>query len=285
MESQQNYQDVIFTIGRMNPPTPGHKKLIKQMMHDAIIDNIPIIHIILSSTTGFKDGKMNPLECEEKRYILYGGMLDKIKAELASEYPGINPEALKVEVICMDDPIPSEFGSSPVLKTVNYMLSRFYPDKPKKARIYLGDDELHKFDWIQQYLPQDTVWDPKGVSRPAGDISATELRNLTIDNRDHFIDAMTKLAREKQKVFTPKQLDDLYENRLVEFKRHMADIGIKPDEAVEFYNKIGVLVNDELRGGKEKIRGRKTRRGIHKKHKRRNTKKKTKKRSTTNKRR
>jgi len=253
---------VLFTIGRMNPPTPGHKKLIKQMMTDAVDNNIPTIYIILSSTTG---DEKNPLECEEKRFILYGGMIDHVSAELAAE--GKNSQHLKVEVLCMDDPIPPEFGSSPVIRSVNYMLSTFNPDEIDGINIYLGDNEQHKFDWIEKYIPYKLT--SIGVSRPPGDISATELRNLTINDKQRFDRAMLSLASGK---YNRDQLDNLYESRVYEFVQHMMDIGIHRDEALEFYKTIGDVVN-QSKGGRK---SRKKRRCKSKTKKRPRRKSKTK---------
>ena len=73
---------VVFTLARMNPPTPGHIQLISVMMEKAIEIGVKNIYILLSSTI---DNEKNPLECEEKRFILYGGMIDKIKQELYLE--------------------------------------------------------------------------------------------------------------------------------------------------------------------------------------------------------
>ena len=62
--AKPNDKSVLFTIGRMNPPTPGHKKLVKQMMEDALKNDIRVVFVNLTSTTGIKDGKVNPLECK-----------------------------------------------------------------------------------------------------------------------------------------------------------------------------------------------------------------------------
>ena len=277
VDFQKRHEDVIFTIGRMNPPTPGHKKLIKQMIIDAISNNIPKITIILSSTTG---DKKNPLECEEKRMILYNGLLDKIKSEIASETQlDINKiQDLYVDVLCMDDDIPGNTSSS-VTKLVNYMLSRFDQIKQKNVRIYLGSDEVTKFNWLKDYLPDDATWmPPQGVSRPPGDISATELRNLTIRDKGTFIEAMKKLAKEKQKPITLEQIEDLYANRQIEFIRHMADIGIDEGEAMRLYESIDDVVNT-ARG--TKMIKKRTKRRRYTNRKRRNKKRTNKKRLHT----
>jgi hypothetical protein len=274
-------EEVIFTIGRMNPPTPGHKKLIKQMMFDAISNNVPVIHIILSSTTG---DKKNPLECDEKRMILYTGLLEKIKSELASETQlDMNKiQGLVIEVLCMNDEIPGD-SRSPVIKSINYMLSTFDKRKKKNLRIYLGSDEVTKFDGLIGYLPKDAVWMPLGVSRPPGDISASELRNLTIRDKDKFIEAVTKLAEEKQKPITPKQIEELYVNRQIEFIRHMENIGIDEGEAMRLYSEIGEVINSGGRKKQKNTRRKNTRQKNtrQKNTRQKNTRRKNKKRLYT----
>ena len=66
----------LFTIGRMNPPTPGHIQLISVMMEKAIEIGVKNIYILLSSTI---DNEKNPLECEEKRRLLYGNGINAAK--------------------------------------------------------------------------------------------------------------------------------------------------------------------------------------------------------------
>ena len=72
---------IIFTIARMNPPTPGHFELIRKMFEEAILHNLKKIHIILSSK---KDDIKNPLYAEEKKYILEKYGIPWIKSRLKS---------------------------------------------------------------------------------------------------------------------------------------------------------------------------------------------------------
>jgi len=71
---------LIFTIARMNPPTPGHFALIKKMLEEAIQYGVKKVHIILSSKT---DRIKNPLEAEEKKYILELYGIPWVKRQLA----------------------------------------------------------------------------------------------------------------------------------------------------------------------------------------------------------
>lgn len=72
---------IIFTIARMNPPTPGHFALIRKMFEEAILHNLKKIHIILSSK---RDNIKNPLYAEEKKYILEKYGIPWIKSRLKS---------------------------------------------------------------------------------------------------------------------------------------------------------------------------------------------------------
>ena len=59
-----NDNTFIFTISRMNPPTPGHMRLVKTLINLAISGNINHIYIILSKTD---DDIKNPLKCENEK--------------------------------------------------------------------------------------------------------------------------------------------------------------------------------------------------------------------------
>lgn len=57
---------IIFTIGRMNPPTPGHMGLVKNLIERAIQFGENKVGIILSHTV---DSEKNPLERRKSRKI------------------------------------------------------------------------------------------------------------------------------------------------------------------------------------------------------------------------
>jgi len=63
-----NSNTLIFTVGRMNPPTPGHLELISEMLTMAKAKNIKQIYIFLSETRGPKD----PISCADKVKVLTG---------------------------------------------------------------------------------------------------------------------------------------------------------------------------------------------------------------------
>ena len=50
MSSPENLNTIIFTIARMNPPTPGHLSLITYLIKEAVRLNVPKVFLILSKT-------------------------------------------------------------------------------------------------------------------------------------------------------------------------------------------------------------------------------------------
>ena len=64
---KSNDNTIIFTISRMNPPTPGHLLLIQKLIEEAIRQNVEKVFVILSKTT---DNIQNPIACQEKINIL-----------------------------------------------------------------------------------------------------------------------------------------------------------------------------------------------------------------------
>jgi len=62
-----NQNTIIFSLARMNPPTPGHLYLIKCLIEEGIKKNVDIVYVILSKTN---DNNENPIPCNEKVDIL-----------------------------------------------------------------------------------------------------------------------------------------------------------------------------------------------------------------------
>lgn len=62
-----NNNTIIFTISRMNPPTPGHLLLIQKLIEEAIRQNVQKVFVILSKTN---DNNENPIDCPEKINVL-----------------------------------------------------------------------------------------------------------------------------------------------------------------------------------------------------------------------
>jgi nicotinic acid mononucleotide adenylyltransferase len=178
---------VVFTIGRMNPPTPGHMLLIEKLILRAASLGQSKIGIILSHS---QDLPKNPFTCEEKRKLLLSGMIQALKEQMklkASSYtPPISPESIdRIEpiIICMDDATPVEFGGHRIIKSLNALLAT-YKIPVNRAILIIGEDRANDYGWILESLEKRTQ--PiqaivEALPRPPGAISATEIRGYAMN--------------------------------------------------------------------------------------------------------
>jgi hypothetical protein len=166
---------IIFTIGRMNPPTPGHMGLIKNLIERAIQFGENKVGIILSHSV---DSVENPLECKEKREFILSGMIDALKNQMKREgqFPSDKIDEMQVVIVCMDDVTPEEFGKNPILKSFNALFSQFGYEKPN-AYLIVGQDRATHYGWIQKSLGDKiSSYQVEPLDRPEGAMSATEMR-------------------------------------------------------------------------------------------------------------
>jgi hypothetical protein len=190
---------VVFTIGRMNPPTPGHMLLIENLYQRAASLEQSKIGIILSHS---QDIPKNPFSCDEKRTLLLSGMIQALKEQMKQKSydPPISPESIdRIEpiIICMDDPTPKEFGTHPIFKSINLLLSKYgYPKNPiEKVHLIIGEDRASSYDWILDSFAKRTP--PiqgvvEALPRPEGAISATEIRGYAMTGDwDNFLARMS----------------------------------------------------------------------------------------------
>ena len=138
-----------MTIGRMNQPTYGHKKLIQQMVKEANKLQEKEVYIILSDSldTKVENGqiKENPLSCAEK--IAY---LGEIVADIEEK------SGVKVIIRCMnaspDPPIPHCEGKNTTYKQVCILVEEFktyIPAKNLDLLLMVGTDRIVAYDWLK----------------------------------------------------------------------------------------------------------------------------------------
>lgn len=207
---------IIFTIARMNPPTPGHKYLIKTMMEKALELNLSHIYLILSST---RDSEKNPIECEDKRMIIYTSVNEKIKEELKEQYSTKSSEIenIKIEVICMNDEINiTKYGKHPIISKINYLLGEKYgyPKEGIKMYLIIGEDRMDSYGFVLDFLINkipSVGLEIIGLPRPVGAISATYIRGLVTSGT---------------------------EEDKIEFVKNMKEMGIKDTDIEILYDKL-----------------------------------------------
>jgi len=182
---------VVFTIGRMNPPTPGHMALIEKLIHRAASLGQTKIGIILSHS---QDMPKNPFNCDDKRKMLLAGMIDALKIQMKTKKytPPISPEsidAIEPIIICMDDPTPPEFGKHPIMKSINALLAH-YSEPVHQAFLIVGQDRAGGYEFVKEALGRRGIEldDSDFLVRPEGAISATHMRELAYSgNWDEFL--------------------------------------------------------------------------------------------------
>jgi nicotinic acid mononucleotide adenylyltransferase len=101
----------IFTIARMNPPTPGHMFLIRTLIQKALEKGAEHVYVFLSKTT---NNDKDPLDCSEKEEFLTGvghTMIESEKKLMIAETKGALKSAIhavEVHVICVPEKTASD---------------------------------------------------------------------------------------------------------------------------------------------------------------------------------
>lgn len=176
---------IIFTIGRMNPPTSGHLGMIYQMLQEANKQGLNDIFVILSHS---QDNKKNPLLCSKKREFLN----TMKKANFEEIFPNIT-----IHLLCMDDPeflSLSKTGKPSTFAPVRHLAETYTPEN---MLMFIGEDRAkpkNNYLFMKEILGDPEKTNPPVkldfhiLERPEGAMSATYIRNLVKDgNRDRFI--------------------------------------------------------------------------------------------------
>jgi hypothetical protein len=182
---------LVFTIGRMNPPTPGHMALIEKLIHRAASLGQTKIGILLSHS---QDMPKNPFNCDDKRKMLLSGLIQALKEQMKMKKyaPPISPDsidAIEPIIICMDDEMPPEFGKHPILKSVNALIASF-SEPVHQAFLIVGQDRAGGYGFVKEALGRRGIEldDSNFLVRPEGAISATYVRELAYSgNWDEFL--------------------------------------------------------------------------------------------------
>ena len=211
---------IIFTLARMNPPTPGHLHLIQKLIEEAIRKNIGEVYIILSKTN---DNNENPIPCPEKINVLGDAndvtktMINSLKQIMITKTtdPVLKSkiQRLTVYTIC----VPEVKGATPFTPLIPIVGAKKDAGiQDVNLFLIIGDDRKDLLDSITDYfLKWDNVHsvsgevlereemgeykkksaDPEQLDAlvmsevPVNAISASFVRNIVRNNRrDKFID-------------------------------------------------------------------------------------------------
>jgi len=168
-----NDNTIIFTLARMNPPTPGHLYLIQRLIQEAINKNVSQIFVILSKSN---DDNENPISCPEKINILGDAdditktMILSLKEKMINETSDSmlkdKIHNMKVNTIC----VPEQKGATPFTPLIP-IIGSMRDNNINDINLFLiiGDDRKNMLDSITDFFFK---WE--NVNSVSGEILARE---------------------------------------------------------------------------------------------------------------
>ena len=230
--------NIICTIARMNPPTPGHLIVVNELILQAIHYGITDIYVILSETT-LKDD--NPITCIAKVNILSEGedsrfnMTSRLKI-IMQESGLASPEQLaqiKVNYICSANPFAT-IGA--LIYTKRDQLNILKPDK-LQVLIIIGDDRTELCGRIKRAYGVNVtgiILNREGMSNYK-DKTRLEIEDMTeFDNSSISASFIRKLVAYGLKGHFDRIYSDYLDKRLIDILYEQIQQGfIDADEAAE----------------------------------------------------
>lgn len=208
MNPPDNINTIIFTMARMNPPTPGHLSLIKTLIEQAINLNVNRVFLILSKTN---DNSDDPIPCDKNpddpgisfKTEIINSMVEKLKSQLINNintgtyYEEMKNETISkinnIAVICRCVPIVSKQAGirqpTPFTSLSNIINDDFKGVKNLNLVMVIGDDRANLLDIVADafYKKIDNIHSINGIVMPREGmsqykkLSPSELENLNIE--------------------------------------------------------------------------------------------------------
>ena len=243
---------VFLTVGRMNPPTPGHIHLIEQMLAKAneITDPEARIVILLVLSTTAHEPK-NPLECDVKQTFLVSmihSLLEKTNNQTKYVVEPIRKESNSIDRSYEQHPfVIGWICGNPFLTTMS-LLNRYVSDSD--IYIVLGSDREDLFESLKTNLLKNVSSRRKGfhhisIERAEGGVSATHVRKLVSDN-DY--EGFKRLYHTHLDKLETKQFYDLITEKLKEAKSQQKGTKrkrtVKGGKSKKFRRLLHLLDND-----------------------------------------
>ena len=233
MSSPENLNTIIFTIARMNPPTPGHLSLITYLIKEAVRLNVPKVFLILSKTN---NSNKDPIPCDKNPNApdlsFKTEIIDLMVAKLQQRL-GTN-----ISVICRcvsNTPTPPGIRQPTTFSTLSDIIYKDFKDvKNLNLIMFVGDDRVSLIDSVTSsyYLKDDNIRSMNGIptDRPEmttyKNLSDEQLENLSIETipTDSFSGSLVRrfvflgLKNKFDDIYRPylnqSQIDALYDTLL-----------------------------------------------------------------------
>ena len=181
---------IIFTIARMNPPTPGHLLLIRRLIDEALKKEVNDVYIFLSKT---KDNDENPIACPEKINILGNvgedvtikNMINSLKQIMIDENadPIIKDKikSMNIHAICVPD-IPRATPFTPL--SILLETKKDIPDL--NLFLIIGRDRAEMIGSIKKWLikPGNNIKSVEGQILERNDMSEFKSKSSDPDQLD-----------------------------------------------------------------------------------------------------
>lgn len=179
-----NNNTIIFTLARMNPPTPGHLYLIKCLIEEAIKLNVNHVYIILSKSN---DNNENPISCPEKINVLgepndiTKTMIYSLKQNMINQTSNAelksNIENVKVYTIC----VPEQKGATPFTPLIPIVGNT--PNA--NLLLIIGEDRKNLLDSITDFfLKWDNVHSINGIILPREEMNEYKIKSKDPEQLD-----------------------------------------------------------------------------------------------------
>jgi len=304
-----NDNTFVFTLARMNPPTPGHLYLIQRLIEEGIAKNVTKVYVILSKTN---DNNEDPIPCIDKQSVLIDPtdtirtMISSLKEYMISYTTDLNMidkiRNMNITVICVPNikgatpftPLFSIVGSKQLIHDINLFLV-IGEDRANMldniTDVFFKFDNINSVDGLVLQRPdmgsfKKLSTDPEQLAKlnvsdiPQNALSASFVRNLVgFGLRDKFIELYSPYLAEDK-------INALYDSILQGVtslpQKKQSTIKIKPNKYdypfIKGHNELSVAKKRRI-GGKIITKSRKS----FTKHKRKNKTKSKNKNKTKSK--
>jgi nicotinic acid mononucleotide adenylyltransferase len=170
---------IIFTISRMNPPTPGHMEVVKELFRQAIRLHEQTVYIILSKTRD----KKNPIPCESTAdsevdkltmlEYLVEGLRQRLISSTSNRVKKAKYQDIRVVTMCVRSDEATPFSR----------LKNFMKDHEDVRNLFLvvGEDRDEMVDSIWSFLNKESDKVYNVTEKPLARTGSDRLKTLTKD--------------------------------------------------------------------------------------------------------
>ena len=242
-------ETIIFTIGRMNPPTSGHMKLIQALLHKADDMREKIVYIVLSSTDDPGKKQTDPLPCEIKKQILETYVIPTAKKTIN---PPLKYGDIQVEVLCMkantDVPECEDDDKKKIkINTTFKQICKIMKTQPTATNLMLllGTDQYNDATKNREIIDKKTG--EKKITDPGGLFFLTKMVELHKSHKLNF-EEIKRIIPDKDNpslatdISASKVRAYVTNDQVDEFIQEMEKIGMPDEEITKLFDYLKIIL-------------------------------------------